>query len=155
MDELLRARRSFAVETTLSGHLHLQDVNRAKSEGWDVGMVYVGLRSPRLALERVHQRTLSGGHDVPEHDIRRRYERSLVNLGAIGQIADALLVFDNSSTSLKMLLVASGGHVTFKAAFFPAWVKPASERLLALARASHKANFISESHAGTRAVSRG
>jgi predicted ABC-type ATPase len=123
MDDLLKERRSFAVETTLSGQLHFQDVNRAKTEGWNIGLVYVGLTSPRLALERVHQRTLAGGHNVPEHDIRRRYERSLVNLGAIGLIADALLVFDNSSTSLKMLLVANGAEVSFESSSLPAWVK--------------------------------
>jgi predicted ABC-type ATPase len=123
MDELLRERHSFAVETTLSGQLHLQDVNRAKAEGWSVGVVYVGLKNASLALERVRQRTLEGGHDVPEHDIRRRYERSLINLGVIGQIIDSLMVFDNSSKSLKMVLVANGGEVMFKSSALPAWVK--------------------------------
>ncbi|HEY2107144.1 MAG TPA: zeta toxin family protein [Candidatus Binataceae bacterium] len=123
MDDLLKERRSFAVETTLSGQLHFQDVNRAQTEGWNIGLVYIGLTGPRLALERVHQRTLAGGHDVPEHDIRRRYERSLANLGAIGQNVDALIVFDNSSTSLKMLLVANGAEIGFKSPRLPAWVK--------------------------------
>ena len=123
MDELLRERRSFAVETTLSGHLHLQDANRAKSEGWNFGVLYVGLSSARLCMKRVRRRTLAGGHDVPEHDIRRRYGRSLANLGIIGPIAETLLVFDNSSKNLKMVLVANGGKVAFKAALLPAWVK--------------------------------
>ncbi len=123
MDELFEQRRSFAVETTLSGQLHLQDVNRAQADGWNVGLMYVGLRSPRLSLERVHQRTLAGGHDVPEHDVRRRYDRSLANLGIIGPIADALLVLDNSSTSLKVVLVANGGEVAFKSPRLPAWVR--------------------------------
>ncbi|HEV3113213.1 MAG TPA: AAA family ATPase [Candidatus Binataceae bacterium] len=130
IDELLRERRSFAVETTLSGQLHLQDINRAKSEDWNVGVVYVGLTSPSLALERVCQRTLMGGHDVPERDVRRRYARSLVNLGEIGLVADALLVFDNSSANLKMLLVANGGQLTFKAALLPAWVKRSLEAII-------------------------
>jgi predicted ABC-type ATPase len=123
LEELLNARTSFAVETTLSGQLHLQDMNRAKSEGWQVGIVYVGLSSPSIALERVRQRALAGGTDVPESDIRRRYDRSLNNLGRIGQIADALLVFDNSSKSLKMVLVANSGKISFQSPTMPTWVK--------------------------------
>lgn len=123
MEELLIARRSFAVETTLAGQLHLRDVNRAKSESWQVGIVYVGLKSPNLALERVRQRTLAGGQNVPETDIRRRYDRSLVNLARIGQIAAALFVFDNSSKNLKMVVVANRGEVVFRSPTIPAWVK--------------------------------
>lgn len=39
MRELMKARRSFAVETTLAGRHHLQDVSVAKSEGWNIGLV--------------------------------------------------------------------------------------------------------------------
>jgi predicted ABC-type ATPase len=120
--DLLKERRSFAVETTLSGQLHLQDVQRAKALGWNTGLLYVGLTSARLAIERVHLRTLEGGHDVPEVDIRRRYGRSLANLAIIYQKTDAVLVFDNSSSSFKMVLVANSGKVTFKADRLPAWV---------------------------------
>lgn len=122
ISDLLKERRSFAVETTLSGQLHLQDVKRAKAEGWNTGLLYVGLRSPRLAVERVRLRSLSGGHDVPEDDIRRRYERSLTNLAVIYQAVDAVVVFDNSFSSFKMVLVANGGEVTFRAPKLPTWV---------------------------------
>lgn len=80
MRQLLRERQSFAVETTLSGRRDLQVVKQAKSAGWNVGLIYIGLGSPDLAIERVRQRKLAGGHSVPPADIRRRYERSLKNL---------------------------------------------------------------------------
>jgi predicted ABC-type ATPase len=122
MSDLLKKRHSFAVETTLSGHLHLQDVKRAKSEGWNAGILYVGLRSARLAVERVRLRTLSGGHNVPEDDIRRRYERSLTNLAGISEVVDAVVVLDNSLSSFKIVLIANGGEVTFRAPRLPPWV---------------------------------
>jgi len=90
ISELLNERRSFGVETTLSGQLHLQDVKRTKSDGWNVGLTYVGLDVPDLAIERVRARTLAGGHHVPADDVFRRYERSLLNLGVIYQIADSV-----------------------------------------------------------------
>jgi predicted ABC-type ATPase len=42
---LLAERRSFAVETTLSGRFHLEIARRAKTAGWKVGVLYIGLRS--------------------------------------------------------------------------------------------------------------
>jgi len=70
MNELIIQRRSFAVETTLSGRFHLHVVERVKSEGWNIGVVYITLGSPELAIERVRQRTAQGGHHVPVSDIR-------------------------------------------------------------------------------------
>src|SRR5262249_28918598 len=64
-NDLLRQRRSFAVETTISGRGHLSLVEQARRAGWSIGIVYIGLGSPELALERVRERVLQGGHDVP------------------------------------------------------------------------------------------
>ena len=70
-NELLEQRRSFAVETTLSGRRHLLLIERARSEGWSIGVVYIGLGSPDLAIARVRERVSQGGHDVPAADTRR------------------------------------------------------------------------------------
>ncbi len=121
----LNERRSFAIETTLSGRLHLRVVHRAKSEGWNVGLVYIGLANPRKAIERVRQRRLRGGHDVPATDVRRRYERSLRNLPSFFRLADAVLVLDNSSTKhpMKMVLEARQEKVTFRSRRVPTWLR--------------------------------
>jgi len=44
--ELLEQRRSFAIETTLSGRRHIKLTERVRSDGWSVGVVYIGLGSP-------------------------------------------------------------------------------------------------------------
>jgi predicted ABC-type ATPase len=122
VSHLLNERRSFGVETTLSGQLHVQDVKRAKSEGWNVGLMYVGLDGPDLAIERVRERKLAGGHHVPSDDVSRRYERSLINLAIIYQLADSVLILDNSSTEPRKMLEVDHGEVTFKADNLPAWL---------------------------------
>lgn len=95
--KLLKAGRSFSIETTLSGRALLRFARSAQQDGWKIGLVYVGLRSPKQAIERVRQRVALGGHDVPPEDVRRRYERSLANLPAFLEIVDRAVVFDNSS----------------------------------------------------------
>ena len=125
--ELLRQRRSFAVETTLSGRGYLQVVERARSEDWNVGIIYIGLGSPELAIERVRERVSQGGHDVPASDVRRRYERSLENLAVVYGLADRLLVLDNSSVAkrMKRVLEVNCGNVVFRQRRLPKWLSAA------------------------------
>ncbi len=123
--ESLKQRWSFAIETTLSGRFHFQIARSAKSQGWNVGLVYIGLRSPELAIKRVRQRRHTGGHHVPAADVRRRYGRSLRNLPFLFRLADAVFVLDNSYTKrdMKMVLEARWGKVTFKAQRLPTWLR--------------------------------
>jgi predicted ABC-type ATPase len=122
--ESQKERRSFAIETTLSGRSYLRDVRYAKSQGWNVGLTYIGLSSPELAIKRVRKRRREGGHNVPAADVRRRYERSLRNLPLFFRIVDIVFILDNSSTShsMKRVLVARRGRITFRARRLPTWV---------------------------------
>jgi predicted ABC-type ATPase len=95
--QYLEERRSFAVETTLSGHTYLQMMLDARDRGFDVALIYVGTSNSDINVARVARRVRLGGHDVPEIDIRRRYERSLLNLPIAVARADISIIFDNSS----------------------------------------------------------
>jgi predicted ABC-type ATPase len=65
--------------------------------GFEVVVVYIGTSNPDINVARVAQRVKAGGHDVPELDIRRRYERSLSNLPLALSRSDYALLLDNSS----------------------------------------------------------
>jgi predicted ABC-type ATPase len=123
-NDLLRQRRSFGVETTIAGRGYLTLVQRATREGWSIGIVYIGLGSPELAIERVRERVRQGGHYVPPEDVRRRYHRSLNNLALIYQTADRLIVLDNSSVKNRMLRVleVERGRVLFRRPRLPKWL---------------------------------
>ena len=121
---LLVERRSFAIETTLSGRFHLDIAARAIAAGWKLGVIYIGLRSSKLAVERVRLRHLRGGHNVPAADVRRRYSRSLKNLAEIYRIVNIHVVLDDSSPRLPMkrVLEAQEGRIVFKLQNFPKWL---------------------------------
>jgi predicted ABC-type ATPase len=135
IENLFEERRSFAVETTLSGRFHLDLVRRAKNAGWKVGILYIGLRSARLATERVRLRELMGGHHVPIADIRRRYTRSLKNLAILWPTASRILVLDNSSARqpIKRVLEVREGEIVFRVRRPPKWL---SDSLSAMLRRS-------------------
>jgi predicted ABC-type ATPase len=95
--EHLESRTNFAIETTLSGHNYLRMMLDARQLGFDVILIYVGTTNADINVARVNSRVLLGGHDVPEEDIRRRYERSLANLPIAVERAKYALIFDNST----------------------------------------------------------
>jgi len=73
---LVAAKASFAIESTLSGKTHLALVRDARARGYRFVLHYIVIGSATQAVARVALRVRMGGHDVPEADVRRRYERS-------------------------------------------------------------------------------
>ena len=71
---LLKRNQDFAIETTLATRTLLKTVKMAQSAGYTVTLLYFWLDSPELAIERVKARVSTGGHDIPEETIRRRYK---------------------------------------------------------------------------------
>ncbi len=69
----------------------------ARKLEFEVVLIYVATANPEINVARVNNRVLLGGHDVPEEDIRRRYDRSLANLPLAVARADHALLFDNST----------------------------------------------------------
>lgn len=123
VDFSIAARRSFAVETTLSSRRYLRIALQLQAgwvlgdNFWRVGLLYVGLENADLAVARVARRVASGGHDIPEADIRRRFARSCALLRPYMAGVDRCLVFDNSG---------SAPHLLFDRWGMPGVVEPAS-----------------------------
>ncbi len=69
----------FSFETTLSGTTYLNLIRRLRAQGYAVHILFLWLPGVELALSRVRDRVLEGGHNVPEPIVRRRYERSIKN----------------------------------------------------------------------------
>jgi predicted ABC-type ATPase len=124
---LIQSGRSFARETTLAGRTILATVVRARSRGYRIGLIYVGLRNAELAISRVRVRVAKGGHDVPEVDIRRRYMRSLENLKQAVVQADQSHILDNSSARHPAirLMELRAGRIVYQRERLPRWLRQA------------------------------
>jgi predicted ABC-type ATPase len=114
LDDCVSRSVPVGVETVLSTDKYKPLVERVLAAGGFVGLIYVFLRSPELACERVAQRVLEGGHDVPEDKIRSRWSRSLANLAWFAARASRFFVFDNSDShpNNRPLLIDYGAHGT-------------------------------------------
>jgi predicted ABC-type ATPase len=87
----------FAFETTLGGSTLSRLLELAADKGAEIHVLYIGLSSPELHIARVRARVRAGGHDIPEGDIRRRYEHSRLNLVHLLPKLASLRVYDNSA----------------------------------------------------------
>jgi predicted ABC-type ATPase len=129
--EYLSAGLSFAVETTLASHGPTDTMTKARELGFAVQLWYVCLDNPERNIRRVNERALSGGHDVPDADIRRRYDRSLGNLPEALRIANRANIYDNGDAAVRLVLQTRNGEVAWLAPDAPAWVTNAVEALTA------------------------
>lgn len=78
-DALLSQRRSFAIETTLSGTSLAGTLRRARDCGYTVVICMLVVPSAAVTRQRIERRVRMGGHDIPIDDQVRRFDRSYRN----------------------------------------------------------------------------
>lgn len=104
---LFERRADFCLETTLATRSLIKMVRKAQDQGYFVTVLYFWLNSPDMAVERVAKRVASGGHDIPEETIRRRYRVGLNYLFKdYMPVCDKWMLADNSTPPYT--LVAEG-----------------------------------------------
>jgi predicted ABC-type ATPase len=102
LHELEASKASFAFESTLSSRTVALFLSRCKAQGYRVQIFYVALPTAALAVNRVALRVKLGGHNIPQADIERRFQRSLHNLFELYlPLANKWSVLDNASGTLK------------------------------------------------------
>jgi predicted ABC-type ATPase len=144
LERAIAGRRSFAFETTLGGNTIAALLETAAERGLEVRAWYAGLSGRELHIARVRQRVLRGGHDIPESDIRRRYETSRINLIRLLPKLSELRVYDNSveadpelgkTPRVTLVLHMVGGRIVGPRELeaTPQWAKPIVAAALRLA----------------------
>ena len=104
IDDHAAAGRSFAFETTLSGHTYLRRIDAWRADGFGVKLIFLALGSPEEAIARVAMRVRQGGHDVAPDVIRRRFASGLRNfLEVYRNRVDHWQWFDNSGPLPRLL----------------------------------------------------
>jgi predicted ABC-type ATPase len=115
IEELLNGGDSFAFETTLSTKSYKGLIQRAKSLGYEVILLFLTLDSSALAISRVQTRVKEGGHNIPIETIERRYIGGLTNLFKIYlPLVDLWILVDNSEENFKFIAEGSKTEVVIR-----------------------------------------
>lgn len=131
----LGAGLNFAFETTLGANTLTDMLLAGAGGGARVHVWYAGLSSPELHIQRVKERVVAGGHDIPEHKIHERYVNSRANLVRLLPHLASLRVLDNSAEAdpknglrpcpVLLLHMAAGRIVSLcLPGRVPQWAKP-------------------------------
>lgn len=105
-------RRSFAIESTLSGLTLGRTLEEMRQRGFSISIIFVFLRSPDACVARIRERVAKGGHDVIEADVRRRYLRSIRHFwGRYRPLADRWYLFYNGGAQFHEVALGESGFV--------------------------------------------
>jgi len=98
------AGRSFAFETTLSGHTYLRRIDKWRANEFLIELIFLSLGSAGEAISRVATRVRQGGHHVEDDVVRRRFFNGMRNfLDLYRHRVDYWQWFDNSGVQPRLL----------------------------------------------------
>jgi predicted ABC-type ATPase len=100
----VRAGRSFALETTLSGRHYARLIPTWRVTGYHVKLILLTLPTPDLAVARVAARVTQGGHNVAESVVRRRFASGIRNFNELYRpLVDSWEWYDNSGITPRLI----------------------------------------------------
>ncbi len=109
IDQLIKNESTFSIETTLATRSYKNLITKAHNLGYKVELLFFYLPSVEDAITRVRLRVSSGGHNIPEDTIRRRYEKGLLNLFQIYiPIVDQWQIIDNKKNPSFVIAKKNG-----------------------------------------------
>jgi len=108
LHHLVDQRANVAFETTLASRTFASWIKTLTPTGYQFCLFFLWLPSAEMAVARVRQRVLAGGHHVPADTIRRRYQAGLRNFFRIYRPLAASWRFYDNSLHRKRRLIASG-----------------------------------------------
>lgn len=112
---LIKERKTFAWETTLSGRTTKGWVEKARAAGYFIKLVFIWIQSLEASIDRIRRRVREGGHDVAVPDVRRRFLKTLRNFfNDFCPLANAWKLFDNSKDSLRLIAVQKNGRTVVR-----------------------------------------
>ena len=97
IEECLCKGVCFTQETTLSGHRILKTVKRAVDSGYYVRLYYVGLNTSEESMERIKNRVKKGGHNIPDSDVKRRFDKRFEDLCSVLPYCNEATFYDNEN----------------------------------------------------------
>lgn len=111
---------TFHQETTLPGNVIVKHIKKAKANGFQIRLYYVGVENVSVSLERVRKRVTKGGHGIEEATIKKRFEAMPDQLRLILPLCDTASFYDNT-VRFRRLALTKGDLVFDSDMDLPNW----------------------------------
>lgn len=121
---LIERGESFIAETVFSHPSKLELIDVARAADYTV-ILHVVLIPEDLAALRVRHRVAAGGHDVPEHKVRERYQRLWSHVAIAAVRSDSTTFYDNSTVRGPRIVAQIAGGFIVGSPVWPTWTPAA------------------------------
>lgn len=119
---------SFTQETTLAGHRTERTLKQARKQGYFITMYYIGLGSKEESILRIANRVRKGGHNIPQADVIRRYEKRVDSLRNVIPLCDKVVFYDNENGFVKVAEIVNN-KFNYTNGNRPEWLNEIKEQL--------------------------
>jgi predicted ABC-type ATPase len=98
-------------------------LEKARSDGFDVKVIFVATEHPDLNIARILSRVSRGGLFAPIAHIGEEFEKGLRDLPALKRIVDELILLDNTAEGRSPRVIAQfvNGKIVKVARSIPEW----------------------------------
>jgi predicted ABC-type ATPase len=127
VDEQVRKKSSFAIETNLSDLETWKFLIQLQETGYELCVIYISTDQLAILHDRIKERTILGDHYVRPDVVEQRYISGLKLLDHFFEFADILKLFDNS-TALTQIGDFRSGQIIMLANSLPKWVSTYLDR---------------------------
>jgi predicted ABC-type ATPase len=107
--EALSSRTSFSFETNYNSSEVLITINEFKKARFLIELIFIILETPEIAIDRVNDRVLRGGHDVDEETIRRRFYDGLALLDSTFMLFDMVSIYLSRTNLISSAILIEPG----------------------------------------------
>lgn len=105
-------------------------MRRAKALGYEVAAVFVGTRRPEINIDRIKARVADRtGHDVPNSEVRRRWNAAQQNLVRTSNAIDDIQLIDNSQGRARRVATIPGEQRARSVRDAPSWAADLTRRI--------------------------
>ena len=109
-------------ETTLSGSRTLKTINKAREHDYFIRLYYIGVNTAEESMKRIKNRVEKGGHNIPDDDVIRRYNKRFDDLIAILPYCDEVFLYDNENGFVESAEYKNA-KLIIKVDSVPEWLK--------------------------------
>ena len=110
----IKKKETFCFETNFFTPDIMYWPERFQEAGFEIVLVFVCLDTVETSILRVAKRVATGGHHVPENQIRERFKGSLENVNKHFRDFDTFYLIDGSNKNIQGLLFMENGSVVEK-----------------------------------------
>lgn len=110
------------LEITLVEDKDIKKLTKIKNQDYYIIMYYIGLNSSQESINRIKNRVLKGGHNIPTDDVLRRFNNRIEAIKRVLPYCDEVIFYDNENGFVKVAEIKNN-KFNYSNGYRPKWLE--------------------------------